>query len=192
MTYTGDELISAQGKVPLATADASTEVLARLTFPDFPVGDETHYASIHSNPPGLEQSPYSAVTLHHFGRGQCLWIATPLLRIRQFSQQNYLRRLLADYLPVFVEAENLPASAEITLLKSQVDNQYLLCIVNAQDELPVLPLYHVRLIFHLPVMPRQILRVGNGQALPFHQCADGTTEIYLEHIAEADFLAITP
>ena len=192
VTYTGDELISAQGKVPLVTATANTEVLAHLTFPDFPVGDEMHYASIHSNPPGLEQSPYPAVTLHRFGRGQCLWLAAPLLRIRQFSQQNYLRRLLADYLPVFVEAENLPASAEITLLKSQIDAQYLLCIVNAQDELPVLPLYHVRLIFHLPVAPRQILRVGNGQALPFHQRTDGTTEIYLEHIAEADFLAIIP
>ena len=115
-----------------------------------------------------------------------------MLRIRQHSQQDYLRRLLADYLPVFVEAENLPASVEITLLKSQLDEQYLLCIVNAQDELPVLPLYHVRLIFHLPVVPRQILRVGNEQALPFRQRADGTTEIYLEHIAEAEFLAIIP
>ncbi|MBR4124873.1 MAG: beta-galactosidase trimerization domain-containing protein [Victivallales bacterium] len=190
VTYTGDELISAQGKVPLVTATANTEVLAHLTFPDFPVGDEMHYASIHSNPPGLEQSPYPAITLHRFGRGQCLWLAAPLLRIRQFSQQNYLRRLLADYLPVFVEAENLPASAEITLLKSQIDAQYLLCIVNAQDELPPIPLYNVLLKLHLPFKPACIRQLATEQDFTYTHRGD-ITSVFLSRISEAEFLEIT-
>lgn len=192
VTYTGDELVSAEGKVPLVAADADTETMAHLTFPDFPVGDETHYASIHSNPPGLAPSPYPAVTRHCFGAGQCLWLAAPLLRIRQHSQQEYLKRLLESYLPLFVEAENLPGSAELTLLKAQDADQYLLCIVNAQDELPVIPLHHLMLKLHLPCVPRQIRRVATGQELAFSQCGDHTTVLYLACVAEAEFLLVTP
>ena len=39
ITYTGTELISAKGRVPLVRAQEDTEVQALLTFPDFPVGD---------------------------------------------------------------------------------------------------------------------------------------------------------
>ena len=92
ITYTGDELVSADGTVPLVTADADTQVKAILTFPDFPVNDPEHYASIHSNPPGLEHSSSPAFTVHPYGRGKCVWLAAPLLRIRQYSQQEYLRR----------------------------------------------------------------------------------------------------
>ncbi|MBR4519049.1 MAG: beta-galactosidase, partial [Victivallales bacterium] len=190
MTYTGDDFISCIGRVPLTTPGASTEVFARLTFPDFPVGDETHYASIHSNPPGLEPSPYPAITRHAYGKGQCLWLATSLLGVRQYSQQEFMFKVLTPFLPSFVEAENLPGSAEITLLKAKDDNQFLLCIVNAQDELPPIPLYNVMLKLHLPFKPVSIRQIATGQELPFTQCNE-TTSLFLAHIAEAEFLLIS-
>ena len=70
--------------------------------------------------------------------------------------------------------------------------QYLLCIVNAQDELPVIPLHHLMLKLHLPCMPRQIRRVATGQELAFSQCGDHTTVLYLACVTEAEFLLVTP
>ena len=202
VTYTGRELVSADGRVPLVAAETGTEVLAFLTFPDFPVGDETHYASIHSNPPAVARfeavgnaqklypsvSTHPAVTLHRH-RGQCLWLAAPLLRIRQHSQQEYLKRLLAQFLPPFVESENLPSSAELTLLKAATDNQYVICIVNGQDELPPIPLHDVRLRLRLPCVPSCIRDVASGKAIHFTQDGDSTT-VALPLIAEAVFLQI--
>ena len=188
------------------TASEDTKVLAFLTFPDFPVGDETHYASIHSNPPAVAHcvvngnasaplypaaSPYPAVTVHRYGNGQCLWIAAPLLRIRQHSQQEYLKRLLSPFLTIFVESENLPASAEVTLLKATSNDNYLLCIVNYQDELPPIPLHDVQLRLCLPCLPSRIIDVANGQAIPFTQSGN-TTAITLPRITEAAFLQIIP
>ncbi|MBR6470325.1 MAG: beta-galactosidase trimerization domain-containing protein [Victivallales bacterium] len=189
ITYTGDELVSADGMVPLVTADADTQVKAILTFPDFPVNDSEHYASIHSNPPGLKHSSSPAFTVHPYGRGKCVWLAAPLLRIRQYSQQAYLRRILGEFLPAFVETENLPGSAELTLLKAKGEAKYLLCLVNAQNELPVIPLHQVKLKLHWDVMPRAIHCVSSGKAVPFTQ-QDGMTEITLEQIDETEFLCI--
>ena len=206
VTYTGRELISASGKVPLVTTSADTEVLAFLTFPDFPVGDETHYASIHSNPPAVAHcevgenasaplypavSPYPAVTLHTHGNGQCLWLAAPLLRIRQHSQQEYLKRLLSPFLPIFMESENLPASAEVTLLKATTNDQYIICIVNYQDELPPIPLHNVKLHLRLPCAPSRIRDVATGQDMPFSQC-DDITIIPIPCTTEATFIQIIP
>ena len=207
VTYTGRELISADGKVPLVTADSDTNVLAFLTFPDFPVGDETHYASIHSNPPAVAHldaahsnpaapiypciSQYPAVTLHKHGNGQCLWLAAPLFRIRQHSQQEYLKRLISPFLPFFVESENLPASAEVTLLKATTNGNYILCFVNYQDELPPIPLHNVKLCLRLPCVPSRIRDTATDNEISF-SLHDGITHIALPCIAEATFLQIIP
>ena len=207
VTYTGHELVSANSKVPLVTADSDTEVLAFLTFPDFPVGDETHYASIHSNPPAVAHldasdtapadpiypsiTQHPAVTLHKLGKGQCLWLAAPILRIRQHSQQEYLKRLLSPRLPLFVESENLPASAEVTLLKATANDNYLLCLVNYQDELPPIPLHNVKLHLRLPCAPSRIIDVASSQEIPFTQNGS-TTTLTLPYITEASFLQIIP
>ena len=88
-----------------------------------------------------------------------------------------------------METENLPGSAELTLLKAKSEAKYLLCLVNAQNELPVIPLHQVRLKLHWEVVPRAIHRISSGKAVPFTQ-QDGMTEMILDCIDEAEFLCI--
>ncbi len=189
ITYTGEELISAKGRVPLVQVEATTEVRALLTFPDFPVGDSDNYASIHSNPPASKPSTFPAITLHTFGKGRCYWMAAPILQNRQYTQQAFMQKLCSEFLPVFVEAENLPGSTEVTFLKSQDGARHLLCLVNYQDELPVIPLHDVRLKLHLEFTPKTIYRVSNGVMVPF-AIEDGSVVFSLATLVEGEFFWI--
>jgi len=189
VTYTGEELVSAKGKVPLVRTDVSTKVRALLTFPDFPVGDGDNYASIHSNPPGSKPSAFPAITLHPFGKGRCYWMAAAILQNRQYTQQAFMQRLCAEFLPRLVETDNLPGSTEVTLLRSQDGARHLLCLVNYQDELPVIPLHDIRLKLHLDFMPKAIRRVSTGETVPFAY-EQGTTSFDIDKLDEGEFFEI--
>ena len=189
ITYTGEELISSKGKVPLVQTDKGTKKCAFLTFPDFPVGDTDNYASIHSNPPGSKPSSFPAITLHEFGKGRCYWMAAPILQSRHYTQQAFMKKLCSEFLPLFVEAENLPGSTEVTLLKAQDGSKHLLCLVNYQDELPVIPLHDIRLKVHLDFMPKCIRSISNGAVVPF-AIVNGIVVFSLAKLEEGEFFWI--
>ena len=187
MTYTGEELISSSGRVPLVSAKASTEVRAWLTFPDFPVGDSDRYASIHSNPPGERPSEYPALTVNRFGKGRCYWMAAPILLIRQYTQQEYMRRICSEFLPLIVQAEKLPASTEVTLLKAKDASRHLLCLVNYQEEEPIIPLHDIKITLRLDFAPHEIRSAITGTPIRFVHEKDGLS-LTLPLIEEAAFL----
>lgn len=165
VTYTGTELIYAEGDVPLTCPTQETEVRGMLTFPDFPVNDPEHYASIHSNPPGAK-TDFPAVTVHHFGKGVCVWLAAPIALQNHATQRAFMKNLFREFLPSFViQEKNLAESAEITLLKAP-DGTELLCIVNRQDETPVIPLCNVEFSVCHPEKPKRIVRVSYGAEVP--------------------------
>ena len=162
VTYTGKDLILAKGEVPLVSAAEHTEILEYLSLPDFPVQDPDHYASIHSDPPGTETT-YPALTVNRFGAGRCIWLAAPIFLLRQHTQQEFGKKLFRNYLPSFpVEIENLSESAEVTWLVSADRKKHLLCIVNVQDEFPVIPLHDVRITFPSGLNIGKIIRVSDG------------------------------
>ncbi len=189
ITYTSEELVLANGKVPLVAVAEGTDVRALLTFPDFPVGDWDNYASIHSNPPGSKPSSFPAITLHEFGKGRCYWMAAPILQSRHYTQQAFMKKLCSEFLPLFVEAENLPGSTEVTLLKAQDGSKHLLCLVNYQDELPVIPLHDIRLKVHLDFMPKCIRSISNGAVVPF-AIVNGIVVFSLAKLEEGEFFWI--
>ncbi len=165
VTYTGAELIYAEGNVPLARPVPETEVRGTLTFPDFPVNDPERYASIHSNPPG-EKTDFPALTVHRFGKGVCVWLAAPVALQNHATQRTFMKNLLREFLPSFVVQEkNLAESAEITLLKG-AEGTELLCIVNRQDEVPVIPLCNVEFSIRHSGRPKRIVRVSDGAEIP--------------------------
>ena len=165
VTYTGTELIYAEGNVPLTRPVPETEVRGTLTFPDFPVNDPERYASIHSNPPG-EKTDFPALTVHRFGKGVCVWLAAPVALQNHATQRTFIKNLLREFLPSFVVQEkNLAESAEITLLKG-ADGTELLCIVNRQDEVPVIPLCNVEFSIRHSGRPKRIVRVSDGAEIP--------------------------
>jgi len=186
VTYSGEECVLAVGKTPLVKTTGA-EVRAYLTFPDFPPYDEEHYASIHSDPPSSACSEYPAVTWHTYGQGGCLWIASPILGLKQFTQQEFGMKLLSPLLPALVVGkENLPPSMEITLLKG--DNEWLLCLVNWQNELPVIPLHNVTIVLQVPFVPEKATRIVDGTAFAFH-FEKGILTLNFPKITEGEFIS---
>ena len=89
-------------------------------------------------------------------------------KAKGFTQQEFGKRLFGEFLPGTVaDARNLPESAEVTLLASNDQSCHLLCIVNAQDELPLIPLREVSLQLALPFSVRRITRVADKSEVKF-------------------------
>jgi hypothetical protein len=186
VTYSGEEDVLALGRTPLVKTTGA-EVRAYLTFTDFPPYDAEHYASIHSNPPSSIRSEYPAVTWHPYGRGGSLWIAAPILVLQQFTQQEYGKKLLSPLLPALVvRKENLPSSMEITLLKG--NNEWLLCLVNWQNELPVIPLHNVTIALQAPFIPEKAIRIADGKDFAFH-FENGILTLNFPKITEGEFVS---
>lgn len=65
-------LVSSHATAPLVKATGAT-MLARILEPTFDP-DAEQYASIHSNPPGVE-TDYAGLTVHTFGKGTCIYLS---------------------------------------------------------------------------------------------------------------------
>ena len=104
--------------MPLVQIHSETEVISFLTFPDFPVFDPVHYASIHSNPPGVATA-YPMMIEGSYGKGRFIWSAVPVEAIatEEYSELflHCLDRLVADSAFSFVTTA--PAEVEITLFE---------------------------------------------------------------------------
>ena len=187
VTYLGPENVLARGVVPLVRPRQQTQVRYFLTFPDFPVQDPEHYASIHSDPPG-KVTEYPGMTVHRYGAGQCVWLASAPFRLRQHTQREFCTRLLAEFLPGFVtHARNLPPTCELTLLASLDQRKHLLCLVNAQAELPPIPLHDVELTIHPDFPVTRVIRVSDGKELPVCQAVGGDLILRFDAIQDAEF-----
>jgi hypothetical protein len=188
ITYTGEELISAEGKVPLVKAHRDTEIRSLLTFPDFPAFDPEQFASIHSNPPSARKSVFPAVTLHNYGSGQVLWLAAPIAVRRNHTQIEFLKKIYREHVSRFIiHSENLPEMAEVTLLKNK--NETLLTVVNLQDDFPVIPLGDVKLEISWAEKPSKLTRVSDRKEIPVNW-NDGILKIDIPGLHFGEFILI--
>ncbi|MDD3155608.1 MAG: beta-galactosidase trimerization domain-containing protein [Victivallaceae bacterium] len=152
---------------PLAHAHDDCGVLGRVSFPFDPANDPEHYASIHSNPPG-PTTEYAGLTEHAYGKGRGIWLYSSLLQLRQASQRGMGITLFEKYLPRFLETD-LPFGTEVTLLRSTTNpDVVLLCAVNAQAELPNLPVFDRKIEWESANFTvRAVTRASDGEAVPF-------------------------
>ncbi|MCQ2353009.1 MAG: beta-galactosidase [Victivallaceae bacterium] len=184
------ERVFTEAVAPLVTAEKENEVVARVNLPDFPANDGEKYAAIHSNPPGLQDSRFAALVEHPFGKGRGVYLYSSILTGDEYSRRDFGRRLFAKYAATPVkEAENLPPSAEVTFLKDAQGKTALICIVNYQDDIPVIPLYQVKLTLELPGFSGKIIRVSDGGEVAYRKNGDLVT-LTLDKITEAEFLEL--
>ena len=187
INYLGDEKILADNRAVLVNAHPGTKVSAYLSFPDFPVRDPDFYASIHSDPPSAKVSGFPGLTENIYGKGKCVYLASPFLAKRQYTQKEFGKKLFAGYLPQMVkEARNLPASAEVTVLQSSDGGKFILCIVNYQDELPPVPLHEVELTIELPEKITSVIRVLDG-SLPLYELDGNVLKLKIPEIHSGEF-----
>jgi hypothetical protein len=143
------ELICAKDPAPLVKA-TTAKVLAKVAQTFFAPNDPVHYASIHSNPPGLV-TDYAGMTVNDFGKGKCIYIYSKFLALHQHAQEAFAQQLLNKHAQSkFILATNAPACVEITLLKSTAQNTLLLCFINYQNEMPNIPVQNITAKIQLP------------------------------------------
>ncbi|MBI4977091.1 MAG: alpha-L-fucosidase [Spirochaetes bacterium] len=159
-------LVSSHARAPFVTADTAT-VIARIVEPAFDP-DAKEYASIHSNPPGVITG-YAGLTVNKFGKGKCIYLASPMLSLKQDAQQEFGAWLFREHAPSdIVMKTNAPACVEITVNKSTVENSYLIGFVNYQSEQPNVPVHDISVTIKLPDgrKPKSCTRVSDGAKLP--------------------------
>ncbi len=163
-----DLVSSAKLSAPLVNA-TTAQVMGTVVEADFPVNDPEQYASIHSNPPGIF-TDYAGLTINRYGKGQCLYLYSSLLKHQQDSQQQFGRELFRKFIPSpILEAKNLPDSTEVTILQSSTSRTLLCCLVNYQDELPNIPVCNLQLVLQLPVgfTAQRLTGISDGQVIAF-------------------------
>lgn len=161
------------------------ELLGTVTVPDYPANDPELYASIHSNPPGID-TDYAGLTLHRYGDGQCVYLYSTLLRHRNASQRAVGERLFRRFVSGALRS-NLPPSTEVTLLRSE-NGSLVVALVNDQEEPPSVPLFHVEL--EIPCAPvKSVRRVSDGRQVPVTM-RDGKLLLTLERLDEVEMFEI--
>jgi hypothetical protein len=161
-----DEYVSCSRTAALVVPDGA-RVLAGLAEPLFDPDDWEHYASIHSNPPGraaeVAGQPCLGLAVNMYGRGKCVYLASPLLALQYESQQAFGETLLREYCATQILETNAPASVEVTLLRGVRRESRLIGLVNYQKELPNVPVRDLTLSLAFTGEPREVRAVSGGE-----------------------------
>ncbi|MBQ8578187.1 MAG: hypothetical protein IJ449_09540 [Clostridia bacterium] len=157
-----------EGKLPILENFADCEILATLTLPyTTPGQDSHHFASIHSNPPGVT-TDIPVLVKRSVGAGQVIWSAAPIAFDQRRSHRNLLLSLLSEYLTPTVTT-TAPRGVEIVTFRAE--NELLLNAVDllATDEL--LPRQSFGISVRSEAAPKKIIRVGGkdeaDEEIPF-------------------------
>lgn len=163
----GQELVSCHRPAVLVKPAEGTQVLAELLEPLFDPDDPTHYASIHSNPPG-RSTGCPALTVHNYGAGRCIYLASPVLSTQLEAQEAFGVQLLKQLAPEPMVETNAPSAMELTVLHESQSNDLLVGLVNYQTELPNIPARDIHIAIRLtdggPIACRSVM---NQKELPF-------------------------
>jgi len=132
------------------------------------------------------------LSIHPYGKGRCLYLASPVLAMQQDAQQSFGAWLLEQYAPpALLAATNAPPSVEITVLRSTTAEACLIGLVNYQKELPNVPVYGAWVDLRLPGRaPKACTLVSAGQALPF-TFADGVIHFTVPVLETMEMVVVT-
>jgi len=125
----------------IVEARPGTQVLGRIVLPYTDPADTSHFASIHSNPPGIA-TDYPAVVLNRFGRGAAVYVAGEL-ESAEPHRETFLN-LLTLLGPKLSYQAKAPKSVELTMFHQQEKRRFIISLVNFQKELPNIPVSGIK------------------------------------------------
>ncbi|MCL2352714.1 MAG: alpha-L-fucosidase [Firmicutes bacterium] len=129
--YDADYPMTVFGAQTLASPEGDAEILAYLTLPYTDPRDTRKFASIHSNPPGVDtQNP--SIVRGNFGKGSVIWSAAPF----EASAQPVHRKVFINLLNLLTGGRrtietDAPEHVECTVFKD--GEKTLLHFVNLGD-----------------------------------------------------------
>ncbi len=186
-----DDPVSSTVPAPLV-CKTTADVMGTVLLPDFPCNDFDQYASIHSNPPGIA-TEYVGCSVNRFGRGRAVYLNSSFLKHCQHSQQTFGEQIFREYVPITIlNSDDLPACVELTLLKSTTQSgQFIIGLVNYQEELPNVPVHDIRLEMVLPLVPAKLIKISDGSDIDF-TCEAGVTTFCLSCLKDAELIEVYP
>lgn len=120
------------------------EVIAHIKLPYTDPSDPAKFASIHSNPPGIE-TEYPSILRRKFGKGEVIWVAGPLEAVDRDLHRDVFVRLIRSLLDGDLSFEvDAPKSIEVTMFRQCEHNRYIVNFLNFQPELPNIPVYNIK------------------------------------------------
>ena len=120
----------------------NTKILGKIVLPYTDPADTTQYASIHSNPPGIDTN-YPAVVFNQYGKGKVIYV-TGDIENTDLHRDTFINliRLLSNS---FTFEADAPKSVEITAFLQEDKKRYIINLVNFQKELPNIPVDDIKI-----------------------------------------------
>ncbi|MDR3336335.1 MAG: alpha-L-fucosidase [Treponema sp.] len=179
--YTKEYPMTIFNKQMQAENTGSNTVLAELTLPYTDPADSHRFASIHSNPPGIDAST-PAVVYGEFGKGKIIWSASPFEESNQRVHKQVFTNLLT-----FLNSEKpliktgAPAQAEFTVFTDSEKNIIQLHCINIQDLSPMIYLPGFTVSVRSPLAPKSVIRLPGRDPIAFAY-KDGYTEFQVDSL----------
>ncbi len=152
------------GAAPIVQGVDPQYVAATVTLP-YTTQDNTSYASIHSNPPGIA-TDIPAVAVRNFGKGMVLWSALPLECVKDRASKALFYSLFTALLPVqSTLASDAPKDVELLVFRDGKSTQVNAIQMVAEDEARRIDDFEIAL--RLPSAPKSVARIGTEDAVPY-------------------------
>jgi len=168
-------------KYPLSISDSQIKIdseskhraLAKITLPYTDPDDPSKFASIHSNPPGI-QTDYPALIYKKIGKGRAFLSSASLETFAAKSLKhrtvfmNIIRALAKNSFSFEVTA---PQYVEIVLFRKPDEKTYLINIVNLQSEIgiPNLPINNIHIKMKVETKTQKVMLMPERKSIQFVQ-----------------------
>lgn len=132
----------------IITADEDVMVLATRTMPLNAPKERDRFAAAISNPPA-ETTGEPALTWHAYGNGYAVYAAGQLEVIEYSAQREVFASLVRRLMPLTPLWEsNAPKAVQINVFARE-SGEYLVNVLNFQEELPAIPIHDLTITLHL-------------------------------------------
>jgi beta-galactosidase GanA len=149
----------------IVSANPGSQVLAKIVLPYTDPADYKHFASIHSNPPGVETT-YPSLILHTYGKGQVIYSAS-CLEGAEYACSIFINILKLFQVPFTFEAD-APGAVEVTVFDQPDQKRLVINLLNFQKDLPNIPVNGAKVRIRLSgKTPGNLLRLPESSEFTY-------------------------
>ena len=145
------------------------QVLGKTVLPYTDPGDQTTFASIHSNTPG-KWIDNPSIIYNEFGKGKAIWTSFPIETINKDPhRKTFINLIKKMYAGKFTFESNAPEPVEITAFLQENNNRYVINCVNAQENIETpIPIFNFKIELIIGVKQvKKIKSITYGEELIF-------------------------
>jgi hypothetical protein len=175
-----DKQVLAELPAKPAPEQGPLTVLAAITLPYTDPKLTTIFASIHSNPPGIDtESP--ALVCGSFGKGKVIWAAAPMEQSGQPVHKQVFANLIGYLNSQGQIKTDAPGQVEFTLFHNPEGSCIQVHCVNIQEQFPMIPLPGFNLALRVGKAPKRVQLLPGKEDVSF-TFRDGYVEFRVEDI----------